>query len=179
MKCQDTEPYIPEFDNPYPESAGAEITDFDYATPLHLCRCPEAVRVREGEDADYIVSKPYTVGFKLAGNDREITVPQGMVTDLASVPWFARIFIGRVGRHLEASIVHDFLYIAWQDVAGRGARDEDRKFADRLMQVAMKKAKVGAINRCLIYAAVRIFGGGPYRRRDPKRYVRDRSGEEV
>ncbi len=179
MECQESETYIPAFDNPYPETPWSEITGFAYGTPLHLCRCIEAVQGREGEDGDYIVSKPYTVRFKLGDDHREITVPQGMVTDLASVPWAARFIIGRVGPHLEASILHDFLYIAWQDLGQRGARDADRKFADELMRVAMGEAKVSAFRRCLIYVVVRAFGGCAYRRQGPKRYVRDRSGEDT
>ena len=175
MECEDLEPYVPEFENPYPDPSLLQITDFVYSTPIHLCRCIEAVQRRKGEDADYIVSQPYTVRFKLQGAGRQVTVPEGMVTDLSSVPWIARWIIGRVGPHLEASIVHDFLYIAWQDVEGRGPREQDREFADKLLRVAMEEASVGPIRRYLIYAAVRMFGGGAYRREDPVRYVRDRS----
>lgn len=178
MDCRDHKPYIPEFENPYPGPPGSDITGFVYTTPLHLCRCIEAVRRREGLDADYIVSRPYTVRFRYNDADREITVPEGMVTDLTTVPWITRIFVGRVGPHLEAAIVHDFLYIAWQDMADHGARREDRRFADWLMYVAMKAAGVGFLKRWFIYVTVRIFGGIPYVRRDPIRYVRDDPGED-
>lgn len=176
MDCRNYKPYVPEFENPYPGRPGLDITGFAYHTPLHLCRCIEAVQRREGADADYIVSRPYTVRFRYGDAGREVTVPEGMVTDLASVPWLARIFVGRVGPHVEAAIVHDFLYIAWQDMADHGARPEDRKFADRLMRAAMAAADVGVLKRWLIYITVRIFGGGAYARRDPVRYVRDDPG---
>ncbi len=166
------DPYEPTFDNPYPDGPWTAITDFVYGTPLHLYRAIEAVQRREGEDADYIVSKAYTVRFKLDGRDREIAVPQGMLTDLSSVPRLARPIIDRVGPHLEASIVHDFLYIAWQSLQARGVREEDREFADKLLRVAMEAAGVGTLNRFLIYNAVRVGGAGAYRRRDPVRYVR-------
>ena len=55
----------------------------------------------------------------------------------------------------------------------------DRKFADELMVMAMKAAAVGAIQRWLIYVAVRRFGGGAYRRQNLDRYVRNRSGEDA
>ena len=153
-----------EFENPYPDPGWTRISEFEYATPLHLYRAIEAFRSREREDADYIVWRDYTVRFKLDNEDehREITVPRGMLTDLSSVPSVARSVIGRVGPHLEASIVHDFLYIAWQDLEERGPRDEDREFADTLMRVALKKAGVSGWQRFLIYNAVRWFGKGAY-----------------
>ncbi len=173
-------PYKPEFENPYPDKGWTQKSKFEYATPLHLYRKIEAVQIREGEDADYIVWRDYTVRFKLDNEDepREITVPRGMLTDLASVPRVARSVVGRVGPHLEASIVHDFLYIAWQDLEGRGPRDEDREFADELMRVALEEAGVSGWQRFLIYRAVSWFGGGAYRREDDARYVKIPSEEE-
>ncbi len=173
MDCRDYQPYVPDLEDPYPGLPSSGITNFVYHTPLHLCRCIEAVQRREGADAHYIVARPYKVRFDCNDGRREITVPEGMVTDLASVPRIARIFVGRVGPHLEAAIVHDFLYVAWQDLPDHDARPEDRKFADRLMRAAMASAGVGYLKRWLIYAAVRIFGAGAYTRRDPVRYVRD------
>lgn len=164
--------YEPVFPSPYPDSPWSAIAGFVYATPLHLYRAIDSVQRREGDDADYIVARPYTVRFKLDGRDREITVPQGLVTDLASVPRIAWSVVNRVGPHLEASIVHDFLYIAWQSSPERGARDADREFADKLFLAGMAAAKVGALDKALIYNTVRTFGGGAYRRRDPVRFVR-------
>jgi hypothetical protein len=165
------EPYTPEFESPYPQGEWSEITEFDYATPLYLMRAIEAVR-REGKAAQFLVARPYTVGFKLDGAPRTVTVPQGMLTDLASIPAPARPLISQVGPHLEASIVHDFLYIAWQDLDGGEAKPEDRRFADKLMRVAMKAANVSSWKRFLIYNAVRVGGGGVYREREPEpRYV--------
>lgn len=168
------ETYEPELDSPYPDEDWSEITAFEYRTPLHLYRAIESVQRREGKDADYILWRDYSVRYRLDEEDefREITVPGGMLTDLASVPSVARSVVGRVGPHLEASVVHDFLYIAWQDVDGRGARDEDREFADKLMRVAMEKAGVSGWKRFIIYNAVRTFGGGTYRREDNPRYVK-------
>lgn len=173
MDCRGHKPYIPEFENPYPGLPESDITALVYHTPLHLCRCIIAAQRRMGRDADYIVSRPYTVRFRYNEVDREITIPEGMVTDLTSVPWIARIFVERVGPHLEAAIVHDFLYIAWQDVADHGIRRADRKFADRMMYAAMKAAGVGLVRRGLIYATIRLFGAIAYARRDPVRYVTD------
>ncbi len=169
--------YTPQFDNPYPEGEWSEITDFVYATNLHLCRAIEAVQTRVGEDANYVLAQPYRVSFKLDDVEREIEVPKGMLTDLSSIPPGLRWVVSRVGPHLEASIVHDFLYIAWQNLPGHGARNEDRKFADELMRVAMKEAEVSGTQIFLIHSAVRLAGGSAFRNADPgTRYVEDETG---
>ena len=165
--------YTPKFDDPYPRREWEEITDVAYLTALELYRDKDALKMRGGQgDADYVVSRPYSIGFKLDGEERTITVPRGMLTDLASVPSLARSVVGRVGRHLEASIVHDFLYIAWQDLPGGEPRREDRRFADELMLAAMECAKVRGFRRQVIYRAVRAFGWPAYAGRNPGcRYV--------
>jgi hypothetical protein len=94
-----------------------------------------------------------------------------MLTDLASVPRAAWPFINRVGPHLEVSIVHDFLYIAWQDVPGYSARREDRKFSDELMLLGMRQANLSWLKRNAIYSAVRIGGDGAYNGVNSQRYV--------
>ena len=169
------ETYIPDIVNPYPDKEWSEISDFDYETPMVLRREAEAVPKRgdKEKDAEYILGEEYRVTFKLDGDAREIRVPRGMLTDLSSAPTFASLAgIGRVGPHLEASIVHDYLYIAWQYLEPKGAaRSEDRRFADKLFRVAMKQAEVLSVRREIIYRAVRWFGGGVYEREDPGSFV--------
>ncbi len=170
-------PYTPQFNNPYPQGEWSKITGFVYASTLHLCRAIWAVQTRTGEDANYVLAQPYRVCFKLDDDWREIVVPRGMLTDLSSIPRALRWVVSRVGPHLEASILHDFLYIAWQDLPGYGARDEDRDFADELMRVAMQEAGVSGMQIFLIHNAVRLFGGGAFRNADPgTRYVEDETG---
>lgn len=157
--------------NPYPEGWAA-IVGFAYETPLWLARGIAAVKTRRGADAEYILARPYGVRYRRAGEGwRRLTVPAGLATDLASVPAAARPLIGRVGPHLEASIVHDYLYVAWQDVPGRGARAHDRAFADALLLAGMAEAGVDAVRRRLIYRAVRLFGAGAYLDPNPARYA--------
>lgn len=166
--------FEPELDNPYPESGWERITDFEYLTPLGLWRDVKALPRGHGEDADYLTRGDYCVRYKLDGQVREITVPSGMLTDLTSVPRAARWLVGRVGPHLEAAIVHDFLYIAWQDVkGGHQPQEADRRFADELMRVAMKAAGVGRLKRFLIHKAVRTFGSLAYWGRNENRYWRE------
>ena len=106
----------------------------------------------------------------------QIVVPSGMLTDLTSSPWAARQIVNRVGPHLEAAIVHDFLFLAWQDLPGRGARREDFRFANAVMREAMEAAGISGPVRTLIYATVSspvgwqtYVGENPY-----PRYVRYR-----
>lgn len=141
------------------------ITDFKYLTPLHLYRHPSALLNSKGKDPDYIVEWDYTVSFRLSGmrpgyenmqitipggENMQITVPSGLMTDLASVPRLARIFMGRVGRHLEAAIVHDYMYgeTNWWT----------RKVADQIFLAGMETAGVKKWRREAAYRAVRLFG---------------------
>lgn len=158
--------------DPYPAS-GTPIAAFRYLSALVLVRAVRAVPLRPGEDADYIVGRDFAVAWRAADTEdwRGITVPAGLLTDLTSVPGPFRWFVDRVGPWLEAAILHDYLYIAWQDVPGRGPREEDRRFADDIMLAAMREAGVGAFRAWIIHRAVRLFGARAFAWPDERRYV--------
>ena len=165
------EPYTPQFDNPYPTEDWREITGFKYLTPLMLYRDPISQKIRRGglfqdDDADYVVYGDYKVSYLIDGEKKSLTVPSGMLTDLSSSPKLLRGVIGKVGRHLEASIVHDFLYIAWQ-MLGLPARERDWEFADRVMAAGLKAAQVTRIDQFEILAALKLAGWDVYRDTDP------------
>lgn len=132
----------PPFPDPY-GPPGARLENFKYETDLHILRGREAVRMGGDREADYVVAKPYTVSFTLDGAPHSITVPEGMLTDLVSVPRPFRWLIERVGPHLEAAIVHDFLFIAWQDL-GKTATRDDWTFSNRVMIAGLREAGVPA-----------------------------------
>lgn len=158
---------------PYPDVPCTSITDFEYVSDLHLFRAVDGSRVRPGKsEPDYVVSREYTVRFKLNGDmPWEITVPRGLYTDLVSVPTLLRGIVGRVGRHLEAGIVHDYLYVAWADIEDRGPRKEDKNFADMVMFSAMKAAKVHWFKRGCIKLALILFGSIAFNKdKPPPRY---------
>ena len=144
--------------DPYPnsEDINKKIVQFKYVSSLVLVRKAQAITGRSGPDPNYIVGKPYKAKYKLEGDEqwRTIVVPAGMLTDLASVPRPARSFVGRVGRHLEAAILHDYLYGAWQDRDGGIPLEEEREFADRLFRAAMAAASVSWLKRGAIFKAV-------------------------
>ena len=135
--------------SPYPDGP-VRVLKFHYKTPLHLTRRMEAVKARRGEDANYVLAEPYSaaVNVRRPGNGEEfdipIFIPKAFLTDLSSVPWWGRWIVSRVGPHLEASIVHDWLYVAWQREEGAQATRERRLFADDVFRQAMREARVGS-----------------------------------
>ncbi len=127
--------------DPYP-GAFETVTGFNYETRLVLAREPEALENASLARVSYIVDEDYTVSYEVDGVKTYLTIPRGMLTDLASVPRAARWIVGRVGLHLEASIVHDFLYVAWQLLPGGKARREDYDFANAVLYAGMDAADV-------------------------------------
>ena len=108
------------------------------------------MRGEEG-DADYFVARRYCSEVKLRLSNGEectfpIEVPRGLLTDLSLVPWWGRWLMGKVGAHLEASIAHDWLYVAWRDeVTWQGENGSPRwmrRFADDVFRAAMKEAGI-------------------------------------
>lgn len=83
-----------------------------------------------------------------------ITAPQGMQTDLASIPRALRNVpeLDPNGASRRAAVIHDSLY---DRSAGR-AKGKD--FADRFLRTAMLADGCGPIAANLFYEAVREFG---------------------
>ena len=84
-----------------------------------------------------------------------IRVPEGYVTDFASIPGFMRGFIQPFGRHAKAAVLHDWLYVVGQP--------KRRGFADAIFRRAMKELDVRPFKRTVMYLSVRLFGGKPYK----------------
>lgn len=82
------------------------------------------------------------------------TVPRGFDTDLASIP---RLLLsttgGKVGRHLIAAVLHDYLY---------RTGFASREVADQVFLEAMKELGVRPTLQQMFYWAVRIGGGSSY-----------------
>ena len=159
--------YRPEISNPYP-AEWSRVSDLRYRSRLDLGREPAALQHRETREASYITLAPYTVDFLVDGVRQEVTVPAGMLTDLTSAPRLVRNIVGRVGPHLEAAIVHDYLYIAWQLLPDGRPRRQDWRFANQVMFAGLKSAKVRWFQRMLIRAALSVpyFSWSVYRGRD-------------
>ena len=154
--------------NVYPHDE-VEVLGFTYCSDLHLTRSIEAVKTRRGEDAKYLVGSLYRASVEVRSGDgncrsHHICVPRGYMTDLASVPNWARLFIGRAGPHLEACIVHDWLYEAWI-VTEEEPRKSMKHFADEVLKAALKEAGIAKHTTWTIHKACSKFGGKEFRRR--------------
>ena len=77
--------------------------------------------------------------------DWEVVVPRGMYTDLASVPKELWSIVGPIGTHLEASVVHDYLYMAWTDFRPRALK-RDWNFADDVFMAGLQASGVDFLN---------------------------------
>lgn len=86
-----------------------------------------------------------------------VAVPEGYVTDFASIPGFAQGIISPFGRHSEAAVVHDWLY-----TLGTPGDEKGRRLADRTFRRALHLVGVGFVRRYIMYAAVRIGGKSGY-----------------
>ncbi|MYA59348.1 MAG: DUF1353 domain-containing protein [Chloroflexi bacterium] len=115
-------------------------------------------------EQQYIVAQEPKVYYTMNGREKPLPDKGGMVTDLTSVPRFLRWHVGRVRPHLEAAIVHDYLYEAWQFNKSEPSRErmwQPRRFADDPMLAAMLEAGMGCRAR-LIYLAIRWGGRGSF-----------------
>ena len=139
------------------------ITDFRYYDWLHLGRSPESL-FKEDREILYVVMQDYRVSMMIAGHKHMILVPKGMTTDLASVPKVFRNIVGRVGPHLEACIVHDWLYVAWQ-FQNRLPNTDDWEFANEVLYAGLKAANCSWVTRTAIRLAMK-FSWGAYKGRN-------------
>lgn len=80
-----------------------------------------------------------------------ITVPADFVTDFASVPRLPLMFLLAGDTSHEAAVVHDYLY---------STHIVDRATADAVLREASAVIGVPAWRRWLMWAGVRIGGGG-------------------
>ena len=81
----------------------------------------------------------------------KVIVPIDFKTDFASIPWLATIFIPKLGKYTQPSVIHDYLCReadTWQD----------RSNGDTVFRKAMKAVGVGLIRRWAMYIAVWIAG---------------------
>lgn len=99
----------------------------------------------------WVVTQP--LSYPIPESDAVIVVPQGFVTDFASVPRIFWTVFPRHGEYTTAAIVHDFLY--WEQKC-------TREQADNLFDLVMQDADVSMASRLAIYAAVRLGGGSAW-----------------
>ena len=120
-------------------------------------RFPHSLDLRKHEGGFWSLIKPFTYRSDLLG---EIVVPEGFITDLASVPWFARWYVSRDGNHTRAAVVHDYLYAPASEAS---FPDTSRRTADRVFLEAMRVCGLRPTLALVLYSAVRIGGGLSFR----------------
>ena len=85
-----------------------------------------------------------------------IEVPEGFITDGASVPRAFWNIFDPFGDYFEAAVIHDFLYSA-------ANHEWDRLEADDIFKEAMYNVGIPWYRREIIYRAVRLFGASSFK----------------
>lgn len=99
------------------------------------------------------LAEPLVYVSAVAG--KTITVPDGFVTDFASVPRLPVVFLLTGDTAHPAAVIHDFLY--------HGGAGLSRRAADNVLLEAMASIGISAWRRHAMYLAVRAFGGSSYK----------------
>jgi len=96
----------------------------------------------------WMLTKAFTYNSKMAG---KIVVPEGFVSDGASIPRLAWIFIGSPwsGKYAPGAIIHDYIY---------HTNMFSRKDCDDIFMESMKVLKVPSWKRIIIHRSLRMFG---------------------
>jgi len=112
-----------------------------FTKPLDLRTLPS------GKKWKVIHGFEYHIGSK--DSKKIIEIPDGLITDLASVPRLFWSIFPPFGKYSQAAVLHDFLY-----------REQfyTRKESDKIFLEAMKVLGVSSIKRKTMYRAVRWFG---------------------
>jgi len=96
------------------------LEDFDHKPHI------EDGKISRGE-----VITQTTLLWESSDDKNNVQVPAGFVSDLASLPWFVRPLLSKLGRHQRGAILHDWLYRnklhdkAWCDEQFKLAMVED------------------------------------------------------
>lgn len=151
----------------FPDGDIDKITDFAYLDELHFVRHAKAPP--ETSESLWQLARDFRVSCTVHPAEGDpypvtLTAPQGMYTDLASVPKAVWNIVGPIGKHLEASIIHDYLFMAWTDYRDK-AMDRDWDFANKVFQAGMKVSGVSGFRRTLIHIALRLVGWSVFRKK--------------
>lgn len=112
-----------------------------FTDPLLLEAMPEE---REGRGLFRLLA-PFQYEIGELGSGKIVRVPQGYVTDLCSIPWFARAFLPMSGRVAKPALLHDWL----MDLGDERAAD--------VFNEALQVAGVKPTTRKIMVAAVRLW----------------------
>jgi hypothetical protein len=118
-------------------------------------------RAKDGREMVRL-QEPLMWGVESPDGPTFVIVPEGFVSDFASMPWAVRQLLPSFGPWARAAVLHDYLY-ATQGQNGRFTRRQ----ADAMLREAMaataqdrEDREPAAWKRAAIYRAVRAFGAG-------------------
>ena len=114
-------------------------------TTFHVLEQPALETFAEGQHFKLI--RPFVVRFGEGADSLVVTA--GFVSDLASIPQVAQSLISKLGPHIRAAIVHDYLY--WTQGCSRHE-------ADAIFSKMMKDLGVPSLTRWALSFAVSNFG---------------------
>lgn len=107
----------------------------------------------------------------LLADSRSVVVPVGFVTDCHSTPAFlASVLPEYDNRTNLAAIVHDFLYMEWEQQVAvypeliELSINEARLYSDSIYLELMERFNPGCFRNKIYYAGVRLFGGWNWRK---------------
>ena len=105
---------------------------------------------------------PIALQFDYLGTTYTANIPVGWVTDLGSVPSWARNIVSNTGAVDIAFILHDAGYgTEWSTICPE-AKNFSRKDIDTILYCKLKERGLGCIKAVIVYDAVRIGGGGSH-----------------
>lgn len=91
--------------------------------------------------------------FYVVLQGKEIVIPEGFETDLASVPRIPVVYLAVGGRGHKAAVLHDWLY---------STAMFSRLVCDQYFYHALRESGVNYIYANAMYAGVRVGGGSYY-----------------
>jgi hypothetical protein len=99
----------------------------------------------------WVLLSPFSYSSEIA--EYVITVPEGFVSDFASVPRIPLVYdsLGNIAQR--AAVIHDYLY---------ATKALPRDIADKVLLEAMEVSGVSWLRRKMIYMGVRVGGASHY-----------------
>ena len=76
-----------------------------------------------------------------------ISIKKGQLTDLATIPWFARWLYSRSGPHKDAAIIHDTML----------SQGYTRTLSDLVFREALQDSNVSALHVSILYSFVKFY----------------------
>lgn len=91
--------------------------------------------------------------FYSARLDRVVMAPAGMITDFASIPWFAQSFVQVLGNNIRSAVLHDFNCRP----EGKAENRLSQKQTDQLFQEGLAVDQVRWSKSRVMYSGVAVF----------------------